>query len=202
MALTSKEISELKAQLLEQTKSLPEDKKARARAQIDSLSPEAMESLVEEQKSKYSQKIFRLLVSGEIPSIKVGENPSAVAVLSTQSISEGHTLVIPKSLASSPKSIPNEAFVLAEELSKKISSSLKAKEVRIETEVAFGEAIINLIPIYAHPLTLKSPKTSRSLEDLEQTKKSIEVIRLDKKPEQIKIESPRTEVIKRNRRIP
>ena len=55
MALTKEEIQELKSQLLEQIKDLPSDKKAEAQAQIDSLSPEALESMLNQQKSS-SQK--------------------------------------------------------------------------------------------------------------------------------------------------
>src|SRR3989344_5808725 len=68
MTLTKEQIEELKKQLHSQIKKMPENEKKEAEAQIENLSDEAIESMLEQQKS--SQKpIFREIISGNIPRI-------------------------------------------------------------------------------------------------------------------------------------
>jgi histidine triad (HIT) family protein len=203
MTLTQEEISELKSQLKSQISHLPPDKQKEAIAQIDAMSSQALETMLEQQRSSPGQKIFRMLVSGEIPSVKIGENSHAIALLSTKSISVGHTIIIPKEPVKSPPELPKDALSLAGEISKKILSNLKAKSVEEQVEVAFGEAVINLIPVYENPLSLKSPRKDRSLEELEKIKTSLEIIKIEKKVEVVKKEkSEKTKPVKMNRRLP
>ena len=203
MSLSQEEINEAKSQLKSQVSHLPQDKKVQALKQIDEMSSEAIEALIEQQKQQSSFPVYRKIVDSEIPSTKVEENSSAIAVLDNKPISKGHTIIIPKEQVKSPKDMPQEAFKLAESLSKKITENLKASSVRAETETKFGEVIINLIPIYDKPLTITSPRTETSPEDLQKVKQELEIIKLEKKVEVIKKEVPkRTHVIKLKRRIP
>jgi hypothetical protein len=208
MALTEEQVKELKEQLKSQVSHLPEQQKQAALQQIDSMSSAAIETMLKQQQGQTpsgEKPIFRMIVDGEIESVKLGENESALAVLSTKSISKGHAILIPKTPVKIPKEIPQQAFELAKELSEKIMSSLKAKEVKAETETLFGESIINLIPIYDKPLTAKSPKTDVSIEELKKVKSDIEIIRLEKKVEKIKIDKkkhPKKKILKLNRKVP
>jgi len=205
MSLTQEEIHDLKEQLKSQISHLSPDKKAEALKQIEEMSVEALEALIDQQKQQSSFPVYRKIIEGEIPSTKIEENNEAIAVLDNKPISKGHTIIIPKEQVKSPKEIPQEAFKLAESLSKKITENLKAQSVRAETEIKFGEAIINLIPIYDKQLTISSQRTEASPEELQKIKQELETIKIEKKVEHIKIEKKkenRTHAIKMNRRIP
>jgi diadenosine tetraphosphate (Ap4A) HIT family hydrolase len=202
--LSEEETKTLKSQLKEQLSHLSSEQKIEAERQIDSMPAETIEAMLEKQKRQ--QRVFRLIVQGKIPSVKIAENSEAIAVLSTKAISKAHFLVIPKIDALTSKGIPKAAFELAEELGKKIIKNLKASSTRIETESAFGESVINVIPIYDKNLDLSSERTQKSLEDLEKLKKEIETeqISLDKKFVKIKTkkEKPSQKPLSIDRRIP
>ena len=62
MALTPEEISDLKKQLAEQIQHLPEAQRAEAQKQIDNMSPEALESMLQQQQAQQGPQkpIFRI----------------------------------------------------------------------------------------------------------------------------------------------
>lgn len=201
MVLTKEQIKELKSQLLNQTQHLSPEQKSQAEEQIHSMSPESLELMLKQQSSQ--QKIFRMLVEKQIPSVSLGENEKAIAILSTKAISKGHTLIIPKSPITNEKDIPKEAHTLSEIISKKLIFSLKASSTSIIPEKNFGEIIINIIPIYGSPLTLQSLRKEVSLEELEKIKTEINVEKIISAPQQIKIKKkPKNEIVKLKRRVP
>ncbi len=202
MALTKEQTKELKSQLEQQISHLSPEKRKEAQEQIDSLAPESLEAMLERQRSQESQKIFRMIVEGKIQSVKIDENEKAIAVLSVKSISKGHTLIIPKNPIENEKDIPKEVYALSEKISKKLIESLKAKSTSIIPEKAFGEIILNIIPIYDKPLNLKSERQELSLEKLEEIKKEINVEKIKKSVEKIKIEKVKSQILKLKRRIP
>lgn len=210
MTLTPEQVKEIKKQINEQIKHLPKDQQELWKKQIDSMSDDELEQFVAQQmqasQSSSSdtqakgQSIFRSIVSGEIPSKKLDENSQAMAVLSVKSISKGHTIIIPKKSATSPKDLPTQAFTLAKKIAKKISSKLKANSCEIQTEFAFGEIVLHVIPVYDKPLNINSPRTDASEEELEQLEKLLKVV---KKPKVIRPKKIRQkEIIKLPRRIP
>lgn len=207
MTLNEDEIKEAKKQLSEQVAHLPKEQKAEAMGQINSLSAGTLESMIEQQKSRTKTPVFRMIVSGQIGSIKIDENDSAIAVLDIKPISDGHIIIIPKELAKTEKEIPKSAFSLAEEISKKIKTNLKANSVDIAIGISFGEAIINLIPIYSKPLNINSERKEKTSEELEEIKNRLmkEIIKNDEKIEKIKIsrkKTPKSRLLKLNKRIP
>lgn len=203
MALTPEEIKNFKAQLAQQIQHLPHDKKAEAQKQIDNLSPEALESMLESQSSASQKNIFRILIDKEVPSVSIAENEKALAVLDINPISKGHTIIIPKSPIKEEKDLPKEISALSVEVSKKLITSLKAKSTEVLSEKKFGEVILNIIPIYDASLTLESQRTKSSVQELEKLKVEINVERIEKKPEIIKREKKADpEVIKLKRRLP
>lgn len=175
MTLTSEQVKELKFQLSQQIQHLPEEKKAEAQKQIDSLSSEALEMMIEEQKNRSadSKSIFRMIISKEIPAVIIEETNEAVAVLDINPISKGHSLVIPKEAVTEPNSISPEIFAFAQKLAKKIKEKLEASSVDIQTEKKFGEAIIHLIPSYNEPVNLSSPRKHSNTDELEELAKKI-----------------------------
>ena len=203
MPLTSQQIKELKSQLNQQIQHLPLDKKAEAQDEIDKMSQESLEIMLKQQQSQ--QKIFRLIIENQIPSVKIAENEKAIAVLSTKSISKGHTIIIPKTPIQKERNLPKEVHELSEQISKKLIDSLKAKKTEIIPQKAFDEIILNIIPIYDKPLNLSSTTQDKSQEDLEKIKIEIEIIKISKSPalKKIKIEKPKAmKPLKLKRRVP
>src|SRR3989344_1924712 len=200
MTLTESEIKELRRQLIGQLGHLSPAERKEAEEQINSMSPEALEAMVEQQKGQ-GQKIFRMIVEGKIPSVKVGENSEAIAVLSVKSISRGHTIIIPKTAVGKKGEFPKEGTKLSEEISKKLIGSLGAKSTEVIAEEGFGEIVLNVIPIYDKPLDLGSKRKDIGVEELEKVKIEINVKKINKEPEKIKIEKKKEEGILKLKRI-
>jgi len=205
MALTQGQIEDVKSQLRQQIKHLPEEKRKEAEKQIDSLSEQAIEELIKQQHSGESSNkgIFRRIIDKEIPSKIIDENSLCIAVLDIKPISKGHVIIIPKKAVSNAKELPPKAFSLARKIAKRISSKLKAKGMEIQTEFKFGEAIINLIPIYEKGLSINSPREDASEKELEEIHKILKII---KKPRQKKPEAKKPAlqqiILKKGMRIP
>ncbi|MCH7567879.1 MAG: HIT domain-containing protein [Nanoarchaeota archaeon] len=203
MPLTPTQIEELKKQLSEQIQHLPLEQRQQAEKQIDSMSAEALELMLkQQQKQMQNAKVFRLIIKGNIPSKKIDENNDAIAVLDIRPISKGHTIIIPKKPAKNTNQIPEQAFTLAKQISKKIISKLKAKNTEIQTESKFNEVIINIIPVYDEPLNINSPRHEANEQEL---KEVLQKLKEEKKLEIIKIKKNKTEkskIIKLKRKIP
>jgi len=207
MALSVKQVQELKDQLRQQVESqnLPQDQKSAALKQIDDMSPGAIETMLQQQGQQSSEQVqvYRKIIDGEIPTTQVGENTDALAVLDNKPISRGHVVIIPKVQVKTPKDIPQSAFKLAETLSAKIIENLKAKETKAHTETKFGEAILNVIPIYTKPLDINSPRSDVSPDELKKVKQSLETIKIKPKvPKKVKKTKQKGRRPKLKRRIP
>lgn len=206
MTLTPQQIKELKAQLYQQIEHLPPEQKKSAQAQIDSLSSEALEAMIKQQKEKSPKSkepekpIFRKIIDKEIPSTIIDESKSALAVLDIFPISHGHTIIIPKKPVSSPKDLPTQALALAKKIAKRISSKLKAKSIQILTEIKFGETIINILPSYETLVNLDSPRSQSLQEQLESIAKKLRPVK--KKTSSKSKQDPLTQILTLPRRIP
>ena len=87
-------------------------------------------------------------------------------------------------------------------ISKKMSSKLKANYVEIQTSSAFGEVVINVIPVYNSEVNISSQTYEASNEEMEEVYQKLRFLRKQSIP-RIKIESPPTgKVLKLKRRIP
>lgn len=199
MSLTKEQISGLKKQLLEQIKNLPEDKRKEAEKQIESLSGEAIEEMLESQKG--SVKIFREIVSGNVPSKKIDENNQALAVLEIKPLSKGHTIIIPKEKLENLDNIPQEISILIDKVSNKLSDKLKTKNLKVIPELKFGEVIVNIIPIYDKDINLEGERHNPS--DLELDKILETINKKEEKIEIKEVQKDKKEELKRfPRRIP
>jgi len=204
MALTNEQVQELKSQLLSQVQNLPETQRQQAEQQIKEMSPEAIETMLNQQVQGQSENktIFRMIVEGDIPSNKIDENLKSIAVLDINPISKGHTLIIPKEGIKKTKDLPEEAFTLAKKVSKSIIENLDAKTTEIQTEQKFGEITLHVIPIYDSPLNLSSPRQKSNEEELVKIAKKLKPLT---KKEVIKIEEEQNSpslVYKLKMRIP
>lgn len=186
MALTKEEVESIKEQLREQVQSLPDDRKAQALQQIASMSDDAIESLVKQERQKTegkeSKSIYRMIIDEDIDSIKIAETKTDLIVLDINPISQGHCLVIPKEPAKDPKNLKSTTFTLAKKISKRIEEILKAKSTEIIPEKKFGETIIHVIPVYDKPLSLLSPRQKTAQEELKKIGDKIKIVQKPKIP--------------------
>lgn len=205
MTLTQEEIVDLKDQLRQQVQHLPQQQKEAALHQIETMSPEALEQLVEEQRQKNpraSKSIYRMLVDGEVPSVKIDENDWAVALLEINPASRGQAIVIPKTLVKDSEELPQAVMKFARILAKRMTKKLVAKNTDILVEHKFGESVISLIPIYTTPITATSPRARATQEELEsiatqlKQKKKVQRVRIKKKA------TKSNQILKLQRRIP
>ncbi|MEK6823844.1 MAG: HIT domain-containing protein [Nanoarchaeota archaeon] len=152
MTLPPEQTDQIKKQIINQIEStFPEDKKTSAIQQIESMNDSELENflaqnnLIKNSETEGEQCIFCSIISEKIPSYKISENESAVAVLEINPVSRGHIIIIPKVHV---QEISKETQDFAKELSLKLKEKLSAKEMQIEESEMFGHKIINIVPIY------------------------------------------------------
>ena len=182
--LSKEQAKEIKKQILQQIDStFPEDKKAEAKKQLETMNSEQLEQFVQQNNMAQSgeggegqQCIFCSIISGGINSYKVDENTDAIAILEINPISEGHTIIIPKEHS---QEIPAKTQDLAKDVSKLLKDKLKPKDIIISPTTLFGHSVINVLPVYKNE-TLESEKRKASPDELEATLKKI--LAEEKKP--------------------
>src|SRR3989344_1473563 len=118
MALTETQIKELKKQLLDQVKHLPENQKKEAEEQIKEMSSDALESMLKQQQQG-RQQVFRMIANKEIESVIVAESNDAIAVLEINPSSNGHTIIIPKNQVNKKEEMPQNILNFAQSIVKK-----------------------------------------------------------------------------------
>ena len=206
--LTPEEVRQLKQQLLDQVRNLPDDRRSQVETQIEAMSPESLETMLNQQRQgmpKTANKpVFRMIVDSDIPSKKIDESKEAIAVLDIRPISNGHTIIIPKTPITNSKGITTSIFSFAKRVANKIMSKLKAKNVEIQTEEKFGEIILNIIPIYNKPLNINSPRIDESEDNLNKVYDILSVHKVEKieKIKKERIPKIQSETLKLPRRIP
>jgi len=178
--LPEEQIEHIKKQLIQQIESnFPEDKKAQAISQIESMDGEQLEQFLIQnnliktgqdiahgsQISKESQCIFCSIVDGSIQSYKVDENKKAIAILEINPISKGHTIIVPKEHISDTKKLSKDILSFAGKVAKKIKTKLKSKEIEISPQKIFEHAIINVLPVYKDE-TMNSERHQTKPEEL------------------------------------
>jgi len=190
--LTKEQLEKIKKQLMEQISSFPADQQQSMKEQISVMNDTELEEFLIKNKmisSENQESPFRMIIENKLPSYRISEINSAVAVLEINPISEGHTIIIPKSPKKAGE-IPKDILEFSKELSQKIKNKLNCKDVIIGTSEMFGEAIINLLPVYNNE-TLDSKRKKASEDDLRITLEKI----TSKEPEVIK-------KVKRKRKTP
>lgn len=169
--ISPEQASQVKKQLIEQINStFPEDKKAEAIQQLESMNEEQLEEFLKQNnliksEEQDQQCVFCSIVSGDIPSTKISENKKAIAVLEINPISKSHAIIIPKEHISKEEDLPEETRILAKEISEKIKKAYNPKDVTFFNTNMFGHEIINVLPVYTDE-TKDSPKKQSNPEEL------------------------------------
>jgi len=154
--LNEEQAKQIKSQLLEQIKKLPPDQQKELEKEISDMNPEELEQFLiqnnlmkpgnePETKGKAKEEcVFCSILQGKIPSYKLEENKTAIAILEINPLSPGHSIIISKQHGK----LSNSAFSLANKLGKRIKRKLKADDIKIENATMFGHHMINIIPLY------------------------------------------------------
>ncbi len=123
--------------------------------------------------------IFSKIIAGEIPSYKIAENDKFFAFLDIFPMTEGHTLVVPKTetnkLFDLDEAFLAEMLVFARPIAKAIESSFDCDRVGIAAiGLEVPHAHLHLVPINsADDLNFTRPKLKLSDERLETIQQTI-----------------------------
>jgi histidine triad (HIT) family protein len=201
--LPPEEIKNLREQIIAQVDAnYPEDKKALAKQQIQSLTDEEFVEFLKQnnlikdgENPKTQQCIFCSIVKGETQSYKIDENNQAIAILEINPISKAHTLIIPKEHSASDK-IPESILTFAEQVSQKIKKEFNPKNINIFSSTLMGHSILNVLPIYDNE-NQNSPRKQATPEELQNLQEQLKEKPKPKKP----IKKSKPEILK-NVKIP
>ena len=206
MTLPPEQTEQIKQQIIQQIENtFPEDKKTSAIQQIESMDDSELENflaqnnLIKTSENEEGQCIFCSILSEKIPSYKISENESAIAILEINPVSRGHTIIIPKPHV---QEVSKETQEFAKQISLNLKEKLNIKEMQIEESEMFGHKIINIIPIYDGK-TLERKKKPAPKNILENLQKELTIKIEEKKSEPIIEKKP--EIISEKwlpRRIP
>ncbi|MBS3080814.1 HIT domain-containing protein [Candidatus Pacearchaeota archaeon] len=173
MPFSPEEAEEIKKELIEQVKKIPNADHEQIINYIEKLEPESLEDFIKKNKiqleeaSQHPEKpIFQSIVENQIPSYKIDENKKALAILEIAPFSKGHALIIPKQKTSIEK-ISKSAFSLAQKISKKIKKKLKPLDIKMETFSLQDYPAINIIPIYKDTPLKKEKAKEEDLKELQ-----------------------------------
>jgi diadenosine tetraphosphate (Ap4A) HIT family hydrolase len=167
MPLTEEQAKNIKEQLLKQIENIPEPQKSQLKQQIQSMNPEQLEQFMRQQgiwreggeggeegeegeepaqqgEQKPQECIFCSIIKGKTPSYKLDENKKAMAILEINPLTRGHTIVLSKN----HDKLPSSAFSIANKISTRLKSKLKAQDVKIENSKILGHEAIQVIPFY------------------------------------------------------
>lgn len=120
--------------------------------------------------------VFCKIIDGEIPSTKIYEDDTVLAILDISQTTKGHTLVFPKThyqdFLSTPKEVLHHVFDVAQRIGQAEKSVLGAKGINILTNVGecAGQSVphfhVHVIPRYVggeggFQITMKAQDTSK-----------------------------------------
>ena len=204
MTLPPEQTEQIKQQIIQQIENtFPEDKKTSAIQQIESMDDSELENflaqnnLIKTSENEEKQCIFCSIISEKIPSYKISENESAIAVLEINPVSRGHTIIIPKPHV---QEVSKETQEFAKQISLNLKEKLNIKEMQIGESEMFGHKIINIIPIYDDK-TLERKKKPAPKNILENLQKEL-TIKIDEKKSEPIIENKPEIISEKNTWLP
>jgi len=183
MSITSEEASKIKEHLLGQLENFPEDKRSQITEQINSMTDEQVENFVKQNDLSHigGQCIFCAIVEEKIPSYKIAEDSSGIAILELNPLSKGHALIIPKEHL---EEVPESLESLTQEVAKKLERKFSPEKVEINEIKIMNHALVEVVPIYGDE-TERAKASGKELKSLQE-----EIL----KPVKIKIEEPQSHV--------
>ena len=212
MTFTPEESAEVKKQIIAQVEKMPGENNKALVEQINQLDDPGLETFLKQNNIDFKEgqlqqsgapseqseglpdkPIFESIISGELPSYKIAENPKALAILELNPLSKGHSLVIPKQKTSAEK-IPKSALTLAQKIGKRIKSKLKPDDIKIETFSFQDYPAINIIPIWKDKQLEKTKAEESELKKLQK--------RLETKTRAKRQPKPKTENTKTKSNLP
>ncbi|MDO8528864.1 MAG: HIT domain-containing protein [Nanoarchaeota archaeon] len=193
--LTEEQTQQIKEQLVKQiSENFPEDKRDFAIEQVNSMNSEELENFLKQNQMSGNNEekcVFCSIISGEIPSYKIGENEKAIAVLEINPISQSHALIIPKEHKG--KIDEKEIKELSAEIAKKIKTKFKAKKIELFPSELFNHKVLNILPIYKDE-TSSSKRKKEVPEELKEIQEILIEEPKEKKPKKEHKEEKKTEV--------
>jgi histidine triad (HIT) family protein len=123
--------------------------------------------------SPNQQCVFCQMVAGQIPTTKIAENDSGIAILEINPVSEGHTLIIPKKHVGKNTQLDDEFLKLSELVTKKLTNTFNPTKVDLIPNEVMGHQVINALPVY-NGETLNSPRQNQTPEGLTTLKEKID----------------------------
>ncbi|NMB66574.1 hypothetical protein GYA25_00735 [Candidatus Woesearchaeota archaeon] len=169
MEISEEEFKEIKEKLISYiNNNFPEDKKSSSLDKLDSMNKEELVSFLEKNNILFEEEqcVFCLIGLKKIPSCILEEDEENLAVLDINPLSEGNSLIIPKSHGK----VKESTLLLAQKIKGEIKNNLMPLEVKVEKQAMFNHELINLIPIYKDK---ELKKEKKSIEELEIIKEKI-----------------------------
>lgn len=209
MEKTKEDLENIKSKLIEHIKTTYSEEKAnKFISNLNSMDDENFVKFLKEQKliKENDECIFCSIIYGDVPSTKIGENDSAIAILDINPASIGHTLILPKEHLENEEKLNQQVKELAQEISTSLEKALLPKRISITPANIMGHQIINLLPIYDNE-TLDSPRTQETPEGLKELKEKIEKLKKEKiiipeKEKETKTEEKLEEINEKNTWLP
>lgn len=166
MTISSEQASEIKQHLLKQLDNFPEDKRENITEQINAMTEEQIEQFVKQNKLTHlgDQCIFCAITANKMPSYKIAEDSSFIAILELNPLSKGHTLIVPKEHL---EKIPETVQPLVQEISTKLHERYSPQEIKINEIKIMNHALLEIIPIYGDE-TEKHEATEEELKALQE----------------------------------
>ncbi len=206
--LSQEQVQKIKTHLLDQLINFPEDQRKLMRHKIMSMTNKDVEEFISQNNLNHLEDksnseirnqpacIFCSIIKGDIPSYKIYEDNNSIAILEINTLSKGHTLLVPKEHID-VKDISSEFTRKAEEIGRKIKETYKPLELKIEKNNILGHSLIEIIPIYGN-------EKERERADENELKKIKEDLQIKEfKKEEIKKETlKKEEIIKLKPRLP
>ena len=182
--LSPEQVARIKSEITEQIMNFPEDKRAVAREQIDSMDAEQLENFLRQNNllkpdEEGMQCVFCSIFAGDVESQKVAENKGAVAVLEINPVSRGHTIVIPEKHGISEKPSGHVSSLIQKTREK--LEKLNPREIVVSDSSVFGHTIFNLIPVYSN----ETPESERHKASPEELSGVMAELERDKEKEEI-----------------
>lgn len=195
MGFTEEEAKKIKGHLLKQLSNFPENKQKEIEEQIKSMSPEQIETFVNQNNLNHlgSSCIFCSIVGGKTSSFQIAEDEKNIAILELTPLSRGHTLVVPKEHS---KEIFTSSKIFAEKISKRLEEKFKPKEIQINEIEIMEHKLLEVVPIYG------DEKERKQISEIELKNLQEKILKNEEIKKENVEEAQEIEILKISPRIP
>jgi histidine triad (HIT) family protein len=187
MVITEEESSKIKEHLLTQLDNFPEERRDQIKGQINSMTPEQVETFVEKNNLTHlgGQCIFCSIIADKTKSYKIDKDKDNIAILELNPLSKGHSLIVPKEHL---EKIPDSANKLTQEVAKRLQDKFKPEKIKLNEINIMGHAILEIIPIYGNEKE-RHQATEEELSELQEKIKELKKVEINPSPKKDEKES-------------